>query len=215
MSSVLVYSGSQWQMSASSEPSPKVGPYDSFPTSGLWGNSQWLRITMLVLTCMIALHKDRQISKLVKHLSVFSAVAYHNILGQVEAVADFTEQVVYVLVHSLRCFTLDGRNVAGSQLQQRLSIHSQLRPALHLYRSKRAIKLQTWLVPVQAAPLQPSSILQQVLSRQRLYQQLSVSSLSVLWSHEQVFEVDALLAVPSAVVVEVQRHTSYRSRDVV
>ena len=107
-------------------------------------------------------------------------------------------------IHSLRRLTGDSKHITLRQLLQRLPVNPQLRPALHLNRAERAVELQTWLVPVQTAPLQPSTVLQQILSRKRLYQQLSISSLSVLRAHEQVLEVDALLAVPGAVVVEVQ-----------
>lgn len=101
---------------------------------------------------------------------------------------------------------------AKSQISQALPINSQLHPSRHLHCTQALVELQTRLVPLQTAPLQSPTIDLEHLLRQRAYQQLPVSSLSVLRSHEQVLQIYARLTSPGAIVIEVHRHAGHGTR---
>lgn len=95
------------------------------------------------------------------------------------------------------------------KISQRLTIHSQSHPIVHLHRTQAPIKLQAGLIPLQTAPLQPPTINLEHLLRERLQKTLAPTSVAVLRSHEEVFEVNSRLATPGRVVVEVEGHAGY------
>ena len=101
---------------------------------------------------------------------------------------------------------LDSFQLPQRQHLQLLPIHPQLHPLILLLCPQSAVKLQTRLIPLQAAPLQPSPIHPQYLAGQLLYQQLPVPPSPILLAHEEVFEVEARFRAPGAVGGEVDGH---------
>ena len=92
------------------------------------------------------------------------------------------------------------------QLIQRRPINPHPQPLRHPLCPNTLVKLDARLIPLQNTPLQPRPLHSHHLFRQLHQQLLPVPLPSLRRLDKQVFEVDAWLGAPGAVVVEVEGH---------
>lgn len=95
-------------------------------------------------------------------------------------------------------------NVSKSlcQLGQCIPFNHHLHPLLHALRPDLLVELDTRFVPLEHAPLQPTSLDLQHLSRQILQQLKPISPTTSSGLHVEILQVDTRRRAPSRVVIE-------------
>lgn len=92
------------------------------------------------------------------------------------------------------------------QLRQRIPLKHHLHPLIHRPGPNLPVELDTGLIPLEHAPLEPPSANLDHLRSQELEQAEAVTLAARVRLHVQVFQVDARRGPPGRVVVEEERH---------